>query len=1029
MNNKKGLIYHIINNWRFTIFFTILAIVWGIYSYYIVPKQESPDISAPFAVITTIYPGASPEDVEKLVSRVIEDEIREVPGYKSSHSITKNSLSVVVLELHNDADVKDAWNELGQILDGAQGKIPSECFDIEMDTKLSETAGMIISLSGEGYTYEQLADYADQIKSRLAKIDGISRFTVAGVQNKVAQIEVKTTELNKYNLSLTELVSLIQAQNLQIPSGSLSDNRVKINVSSPGLFTSLSDLENMIIDVSAETGAPIRLKDLAEVRWDIEDSSYQLKHNGQNTIMLSGFFEENRNILLIGEDVRAELDRLKSELPAELILDEVVYQPTDVEKSVAEFFKNLLEGMALVLIVVFLGMGFKNALVASTAVPLSIIITFIAMYLLGIQLQEISIAALILALGILVDDAIVIIDAIQVHIDQGFEKMEACIRGMKQSVIPVFSATLTIVAAFSPMLFVPGPAGEFLRSLPQTVIIAVTASFLVAITVTPVLAYLFFDKLKGEDDKQTLLRRVYGYALRVGMKYKKSTVCALILLIAIASYGAFQLHIEFFPKADKNVFYINLYSESASDISATARLADQVEEVLKENEEIMSYSTALGGGLPKFYIALPKAMPSKDFAQIMLKVDLAKGKFNANEDLALHLQEQLDQRLIGGSADVLLLEKALPGDPLEVRVSGDDPLHVRDAVTLIRQELEGIPGAMKVADDYVAGEYEFVVDVDTERATTMGITNYDIQRQINIALSGTEASLFRIAGNEYPIMVQSDVSTKEDLENLGIKSSLTGNKVLLKQLGEIHLQSTVPTINKYDGVRAVTISGKVQPGFSAVTIENTLKQRLVQSGFDFSGLTVSYEGEAKDIKDNFGNLGTTAIFALFLIYVILMIQFRSFLQPAIIFITIPLSIIGVVAGLMIFAQPLSFTALVGVVSLMGLVIRNAILLIEFINLARVEGMSIDEACTFAVNRRYRPIILAAVTTVIGLVPLAFSGSDLFTPMSVALMSGLLISTLFTLIVVPIMYSILVREERGIAPGAPSAGKIEKGQSI
>ncbi len=1029
MNNKKGLIYHIISNWRFTIFFTILTMALGIYSYYIVPKQESPDISAPFAVITTIYPGAAPEDVEKLVTRVIEDEIREVPGYKTSQSITKNSLSVVVLELHNDVDVKEAWNELGQILDGAQGKIPAECFDIEADTKLSETAGMIISLSGAGYTYEQLADYAEQFKSRLAKIDGISRFTVTGVQNKAARIEVKIAELNKYNISLDELVSLIQAQNLQIPSGSLSDQRVKVNVSSPGLFTSLSDLENMIIDVSAETGAPIRLQDLADIRWDIEDADYQLKHNGQNAIMLSGFFKENRNILLVGEDVRAELDRLKAELPPELIVDEVVYQPTDVDKSVAEFFKNLLEGMALVLIVVFLGMGFKNALVASTAVPLSIVITFIAMHLLGIQLQEISIAGLILALGILVDDAIVIIDAIQVHIDQGLEKMEACIRGMKQAMIPVFSATLTIAAAFSPMLFVPGPAGEFLRSLPQTVIIAVSASFLVAITVTPVLAYLFFDKLKKEDDKRTPLRRVYGYALQIGMQYKKSTVCAAILLIAIAGYGALQLQIEFFPKADKNVFYINLYSENASDISATARLAEQVEGILQENEEIVSYSTALGGGLPKFYITLPKATPAKDFGQIMVKVDLDKGEFANNEDLALHLQEQLDQHLIGGSANVLLLEKAMPGDPLEVRVSGADPLQVRDGVALIRRELEGVPGTMKVADDYVAGEYEFVVDVDTERATTMGITNYDIQRQINIALSGAEASLFRIAGNEYPILVQSDVKSKEDLENLAIKSSLTGHKILLKQLGNIHLQATVPTINKYDGVQAVTISGKVQPGFSAVTIENTLKQRLTQSGFDFSGLTVSYEGEAKDIKDNFGSLGTTAIFALFLIYVILMIQFRSFLQPAIIFITIPLSVIGVVAGLMLFAQPLSFTALVGVVSLMGLVIRNAILLIEFINLAREEGMSIDEACHFAVNRRYRPIILAAVTTVIGLVPLAFSGSDLFTPMSVALMSGLLISTLFTLVVVPVLYSLLVREGKGTAPGASAAGKREMGQSV
>ena len=1010
MSNNRGITNRIIRNWRFTIFFTIIAIVFGLYSYYLIPKQESPDVSAPYAIITTIYPGASPEDVEKLVTRVIEEKIREVPGYKASMSVTKNSVSVVILELYNDTDVKAAWNELNQILDQAQSEIPDECLDIEIDTKLAETPGMIISLSGENYSYEQLADYADQFKTRLAKIDGISRFTLWGVQNKVAKVKVKTEELNKYNLSLSELVDLLQAQNLQIPSGSLKDEQVKINVSSPGLFTSLTDIENVIIDVSPETGAPVYLKDVANVYWDIEESNYQLKHNGQNAVMLCGFFKENRNILLIGKEVREELDKLKAELPASLIVDEIVYQPTDVQASIAKFFRNLLEGMGLVLIVVLLGMSFKNALVAATAIPLSIIITFIVMYALGIHLQEISIAGLILALGILVDDAIVVIDAIQVQIDQGVEKIEACIKGMKQAMIPVFSATLTIVAAFSPMLLVPGPAGEFLRSLPQTVIISVAASFVVAITVTPVLAYLFFDKFKADKEKKSLLRRGYVKALEIGMKYKKSTLAICLALIVLAVYGALQLHIQFFPKADKNIFYINLKSESTSDMGATAKLAARVEEILQRNKEVVSYSTAIGNGLPKFYITMPKATPSKDFGQILVKVDLSNSEFANNAELASHLQEQLDQELVGGKADVLLLEKAMPGDPLEIRVSGDDQEQVKAAVDLIRRELESIPGTTQVEDDYAANEYEFVIDIDREQATLMGITNYDIQRQINIALSGAEASVFRIAGNEYSIIVQGDIKTKEDLENLAIKSSIAGNKVLLKQLGQIRLQATVPTINKYDGVRAVTISGKVQPGYSAVTIENTLKKRLAEADFDFSGLTLSYEGEAKDIKDNFGNLGTTAVFALCLIYIILMIQFRSFLQPAIIFITIPLSIIGVVAGLTLFSQPLSFTALVGVVSLMGLVIRNAILLIEYINRARKAGMSIEEACHHAVERRYRPILLAAITTVIGLVPLALSGSDLFTPLSVALMCGLLVSTLFTLVVVPVVYSFLIRED-------------------
>lgn len=1026
MKTGRKLTFLTIKNWRFTLFFTFIALALGVYSYYLVPKQESPDVSAPFAIIKTVYPGAAPEDVEKLVTRVIEEKVREVPGYKTSQSYSRNSISVVVLELNNDANTEKSWSELRQILDDAQKDIPSEAYKIDADTNLSETAGMIISLSGKAYSYEQLTSFADEFKNELSKINGISRFTVDGVQKKVAKVQVHIDKLNQYSLSLEDLMKLLQAQNLEIPSGALSNGEVKINVSTPGIFTSLQDIENTIIDVSRTTGAVVRLKDIATVKWDLEDSSYQIKQNGQNAILLSGYFTPNKNIVLIGKEVRTKLDQLKQTLPPGVKAEEIVYQPTDVEKSVSDFFENLLEGIGLVLVVVFLGMGVKNALVASTAVPLSIGITFIMMYLLGIKLHEVSIAGLIIALGILVDDAIVIIDSIQVYIDQGTEKMEACIEGTKQAMLPVFSATLTIAAAFSPMFFVPGPAGEFLKSLPETVVIAVAASFLVAITVTPVLAYLFFGNLKDGGEKQTLIRRFFDFFLRIGMKYKKMTVLVSLVLFGLSLYAGTFLKVEFFPKVDKAMFYINLQSENASDIKTTDQLATQAEKILSHQKEVTSYTTAVGGGLPKFYITLPKATPSQDFAQIMLRVDLKKGgRFKTNEEMAVYLQDQFDRTLIGGQANVQLLEKAMPGAPLEVRVSGEDQAKVLKVVKLLDQELNQIPGTLNVEDDHDDNVYEFRVNVDNDKATGLGITKYDIQRQINIALKGAEASVFRKAGNEYSIQVISDIQTKEDLENLAIKSSIAGNKVLLKELAQIQLEAKVPTIKKYDGTQAVTVSSKVKPGYSAVEIEQMLKNQLVPHSSELSDVQLSFEGEAKDINDNFGNLGTAALFTLFMIYIVLMLQFKSFLQPAIIFITIPLSVIGVVGGLLLFRQPLSFTALVGVVSLMGLVIRNAILLIEFINHARLSGMSIDQACFHAVNRRYRPIILSAITTIIGLVPLALSGNELFEPLSVAFMSGLLVSTLFTLVVVPVVYSLLNREGKGL----PVMANMGRGESL
>ncbi|KJS89031.1 MAG: transporter, partial [Desulfosporosinus sp. BICA1-9] len=522
---EKGLIYQVIHNRRFTLFFTLVILLLGLYSYYVIPKQESPNVNAPFAIIKTVYPGAEPADVEKLVTKVIEDKTIEVPGYKTSSSFSRNSVSIVVLELQNDADVDKAWIDLRRFMDELQSSLPSECQKIEVDTDLAGTPGMILSFSGEQYSYEQLSDFADQYKNELSKVNGLARFEVDGVQKKEAQVEVNTARLNQFVLSLDDIVNALKIQNVNIPAGSLSNGTTKINVSIPGSFNSLQDIENSVVSVSQTTGAIVHLKDIATVSWQLSDSTTRIRENGQKAILLSAFFSDNKNIVLIGHDLQTKLNQLQQQMPPGLTVDEVIYQPANVNESVTNFFRNLLEGIALVLVVVFLGMGLKNAIVASAAVPISILIAFCAMYLLQIRVHEISIAALIIALGMLIDDAIVIIDSIQVLIDEGMEKMSACVLGTKRAVLPVFTATLTTAAAFTPMLFVPGPAGEFLRALPQVVILAVAASFIVAIFVTPVLAYIFFDQLKpGKVHQRSPVKSFYQGFLRIGMKYKKLTL-------------------------------------------------------------------------------------------------------------------------------------------------------------------------------------------------------------------------------------------------------------------------------------------------------------------------------------------------------------------------------------------------------------------------------------------------------------------------------------------------------------------------
>jgi len=999
---NKGAIYSAIKNRKITLFIVILLMISGLYNYYITPKQEDPDLNAPVAIITSIYPGASPEDVERLVTSKIEDEIVEINGYDYAYSDSKNSLSIVVLRLDYDADIDKAWTELRQKMDDLKGELPQGCQDIQINTDVVETAGIIISMSGENYTYEELAAYAEGFKKELGKIEGISRFDITGKQEKEVKIEVDAARLNYYNVSLEDVANVIRSQNIEIPSGTIDDGNAKISVKTSGTYSSLKEIENTIILVSEKNGSVVRLKDIAKIYMDVEDSNYKIKQNGRNAVLLTGYFKENKNIVLIGREVEKKLDELKTDLPGDIIFDEVLYQPRDVSNSVNNFMVNLLEGILFVIIVVFVGMGFRNALIVSTAIPLSILMTFSAIGLFGIKIHQISIAALLVALGMLVDNAIVVSDAIQVRIDKGQDKMDACIDGVKEVAVPVLTSTLTTVGAFIPLVTLPSLAGEYISSLPKIVIIALLSSYLVALFVTPTMAYIFFEE-SSRKERTFRVRQLFYNMLNIGMKKRKATLIIVLIGFGMAMILATQLGLQFFPKADKNIIYIDIKTEQSGDISRTEHIADIVSDILRDQEEVISYTAAVGNGLPKFYDTVPIYTQSQDFAQIMVRLDLKKaGRFKTNSEFADNLQGKLDSQITGGTAIVKLLEKGEPiGAPVRVRITGKDIERLGEVAGQIRNKLSNIEGTINIDDDFSDKIYEFSVDVDVDRASSFGISKYDVQREVSIALRGKDTSVFRKDGNEYDIVVKSNIASIEELENLAIKSSITGNKVILKEIADINLKPQIPNIKKYDRDMAVTVYSDVKSGCSSVSIQEHLKNELKE--MDLYDVSVVFDGEREKIRENFGNVGNSAIFAVLVVYGILLLQFKSFIQPLIILLTIPLSVIGSILGLFIFRQPLSFTGLLGMVSLLGIVVNNAIILMDYINNERKQGKGIEEACMEAVDKRFRPVTLSTTTTVMGLTPLAFSGSELFRPMSISLMSGLMISTLLTLVIIPVVY--------------------------
>jgi len=1008
----EKIIKMMIKNRPVTLFLILIVGLAGVLAYYYLPRQENPDVSFPVAMIITPYPGASAEDVEELVLTKIEDEMLELDNIDQVTGTAKSGLGITIVMFDENADNDKAMQDVRTAMEDAELNLPSGSMDSIIDTDLVTTSGILISLSGEKYSYEQLVSFGQQYQRQLSRIDGITKFDIEGELDKEITVTIDTGKLNVLGLSFEDIHNILKMQNVEIPSGALKNGEARIDVTTNGTYAEIEDIRNTVISVSPESGITLRLKDIAEIEFELEEDAEKFKQNGNNAVLLTGYFEQGKNIVIIGDDVREAIDEVTAKMPEDLLVEEIVYQPGDVGASVNDFMLNLLIGILLVMVVVFFGMGVRNAIVVSTAIPLSILITFAAMYGSNIYIHQMSLTALIIALGILVDNAIVISDGIQVNIDGGLDNMTASLGAVKKASIPVFTATLTTVAAISPLMGMPGGAGEFLLAIPLVLIYSVIASYAVAMFVIPVLGQWIFKPTKNKKNEPGFMRKVFSYMLDVGMRYKGRTIIGVIVtFVFVMNVVMPKLPSEFFPFVEKNLLYIEINNEIQGDLASTERLSNQVVGVLSDEPEITSYTAAIGNGLPKFFISMMTPVPSSDFGQLVLKYDLEAGdekRFESREAFAEYLQIKLDNNIVSGEAKVNLLQNGPPAEAkIVLEISGESFERITEVVKEIESGMASVDGVSNIRNDINPESIQYSVVVDTEEAIMLGISNYDVQRQINMALYGSTPTVYRKDGREYNVKLKSDIDSVEDLSNFYVKSSMTRTKIPLKQYADITYESKIDTINRLNGQTTVTVYADPLLGYNSANLETAIEQNILPA-INKAGVQVNFAGERENIAENFGVIGQLAVLAIVLIYVILVVQFGSFIQPLVILITIPLSLIGSIIGLYLLNQPLSLTGFLGIIALIGLVVKNGILLIEYINEAIEDGLGIEGACKDAVDKRFNAIILSAVTTIMGLFPLAIGGSSLFAPMAVSLMSGLMVSTVLTMVVVPVVFSVVVK---------------------
>lgn len=1012
MDNKKGIIYTAINKRRITLFVIVIIFIAGLLSYISLPKQQYPVIKIPMVIIYTVYPGASATDMEELVTSKIEDTCMATDGFLNVRSDSYNSTSVVKVMFDRSLSEEDLQKDMDKlrnsINDLKENELPSGITKLTFNDDAFDTSGYLVALTSETESNEALVERAEKLKDILIGIDGVSNAEVEGEIERQVKVTVNSDKLNHISLSLAELSSIIGYQNSIVPVGTIKFNSDELFINTSGKFSDLEEIKNIIISVNSDTGAIVKLRDVATVEEVYNDSSKKYTYNGEPAVILSLYFNEGVNVIDVGESVVKEVENYQKTLPEGVSINKVVYLPDDVSASINDFIINLIESVAIVLIVIMIGMSITNGSIVAVVIPLTIFISFIAMKAFGVDVQFVSLASLIIALGMLVSNAIVVSDAIQVRIDNDEDRLSACINGTKEVAFPVLTSTLTTVVIFAVFYFLPGTMRRFAFSLPTVVISALTASYVVSMLVTPIMCYIKMKKTPEKKLKKQRMKAFFSFLLKICMKARILTLLISTILVAGAIFLLTKIDLELIPNSDKMLLDVAITTDNFYDIRKTETAISKAQEIISSYAETEYYLAVSGGHIPKYEFTTSPSTDSTNTGNIVIKINLKNSGLTSNKaEFCKILGERLNSEI--SDCQVVVKEMGIipnSSEPIQINVCGEDFNALNETATNIENLLFETSGTKDVHSDRKIKTYDYFIEMKNDALNSCGLTKAEVQNELNIAMMGRESTIFRKNNKEYPVIVESDIKDMDLLSDLKIKSSTTKGKYKLKQIADIGINNDYNSISHFNGKRCVTVTAGVKDGASAINIQNNIKSKIQNS----SGVEIEYEGDNDMFEEIIKALGIGSLLGTIVIFLILYVQFYSFRKSVIVLVSIPFGLIGSAVGLYLTGQNLSIFAILGIVSLIGVVVNNAIVLVDYMDNEVKNGANINDACCTAVDMRFRPILLSTVTTVLGLFPLVLSGNVLFTGLSIAFMSGLLASMFFTFIAIPICYSLLIKEK-------------------
>ena len=996
-------------------YFIAVLLTFDIFSFTHMGRMEDPDFTMRTMVVGVSWPGASPQQMSDQVTDKLEEKLRDLPGVDYTKSFTDGSKSVIYINLKEDLPsnkIRPAWEEARNMINDEWKSLPSGVQGPSINDRFDDVYGTIYALSGDEFSYEEKRQQAENLKRQLLSVPNVKKITLIGVQEKSLDVTINKDKLASYQVSTQQLLTALKQQSAMVPAGMVNTDTNNVYLRINGVFDSVDAVKNMPIRINNQT---IRLGDIADVTMTYKDpSSPQFYYEGKPAIGIAISMDAGANNIEFGKAIDTKLKELKTTIPAGLSLDQVSNQPHIVKESIGDFSQSLFEAIAIVLLVSFASLGIRTGIVVALTIPVVVSTTFVLMYENGIYLHKVSLGALILALGLLVDDAIIVVEMMSVKLEEGFNHWRAATFAYESTAFPMLSGTLITCAGFLPLALAEGMVAEFTKSLSIVVFMALILSWIASVLVSPVLGYKIIENKAEKPESEWTRRDHIMHRLKTVFYARFESLLHWALghhkAVLLLTLGAFILSLlsfplikqEFFPSSTRNEIIVSMQFPQSSSIDYTQNQAKSLDALLKDNEHIDHFTTYVGEGSPRFVLTLEPELPRANFMQTIIVTKSLEDR----DALFKDLQDQLNDQYPSALINMQFVQIGPPSKyPVMLRVSGPDASEVKTIANDVKAKMQEDKDLHNIAFDWPDTEPVAQIHIDPDKARMLGINSYAVSLHLQSLLSGTKSGEYYEGNQTIPVTFRLSGNENHNLAALSSLPIQTGNGsyVPLSQIATISMSQEEGIIWHRNMMPTISIHANVGPGVLGNAKTKEIYNKLAEYRQDLpTGYTIDLDGSAEKSVTAVQKLLMPMPIMLFAIMTILMFQLKRIALMFMALFTAPLGLIGVVLALNITRTPLGFMAILGIIALSGMIIRNSIILLDQIEIHRAEGQSAREAIINSATLRFRPIMLTAIAAILSMIPLM--GSVFWSPLAIAFSGGLLVATILTLIVLPVMYA-------------------------